>query len=776
MAKNVLIVESPAKAKTIEQFLGKDFRVASCYGHVSDLVKKGMGVDLETFTPTYEVSADKRSVIAQLSKLTQKAETVWLASDEDREGEAIAWHLYNELELDKKETKRIVFNEITKTAITEAIKTPRSIDQNLVNAQQARRILDRIVGFELSPLLWKKIRMGLSAGRVQSVAVRIIVERERLIEQFISTFKFRTKVLFQAEGNSQSLPAELNHRFDTEDAAREFVDRCMQSSFEVRSVTKRAFKQKPVAPFTTSTLQQEASRRLGYSLSRTMTLAQRLYEAGYITYMRTDSTSLSKQAQQAIHREIATSFGDKYLQARTFKTKTKNSQEAHEAIRPTNFKKLQVKDPGQQKIYDLIWKRTVASQMSDAELEKTRIEIQPSKSEYFFISEGDTLIFDGFLKLYRHIEEEELGDSTSDGLLIPVRKGQPLTMESLLSKQAFTRPKPRYTEASLVRNLEELGIGRPSTYAPTISTIQKREYVLKGDIPPKQRLVVELKVEKGKLKRNELEEAYGADKGKMIPSDVGKLVNDFLVEHFEKVMDYHFTAGVEDIFDSIAKGKKDWKKELQSFYQEFHPKIEKVGTTAERVSGERELGLHPKTSQKITARVARFGPVVQMESEDPDEKPLYASILKPYTLDTITLDQALMLFKLPRDVGEYEGKKIVAAVGRFGPYLRHDQKFFSIRDADGDSPYLIQQGRAVEVIEIKRKEDREKFISAFDYQDQKVEILNGRWGPYIKFGGKNYKIPKDVDAKKMGLEDCVRMIENPAPSKRPVRKTTRKKK
>lgn len=779
MASNLLIVESPAKAKTIERFLGKDFRVESCFGHVADLVKKGMGIDLKTFTPTYEVSPEKKSVVRNLKQLSQRADTVWLASDEDREGEAIAWHLYNELGLAKKNAKRIVFNEITKAAVTRAIDNPRVIDQNLVDAQQARRILDRIVGFELSPLLWKKIKMGLSAGRVQSVAVRIIVEREREIEAFVPTYTFRTQAVFHTSSN-QPLHAELNHRFDSGVEAEAFLIKSLKSNFRVKDIAQKAFKKKPVAPFTTSTLQQEASRKLGYSLSKTMMLAQRLYEAGKITYMRTDSTHLSTQAIKGVHQEILSLFGEKYLQPRAFQTKIKNSQEAHEAIRPTNFKDQEVKisDASQRKLYELIWKRTVASQMSDAEFQKTKIQIETSGTKHLFISEGETLTFDGFLRLYKQTEESADIDENKllDSALLPrVKPSDILIMQTMRSKQTFTRPKPRYTEASLVKNLEELGIGRPSTYAPTISTIQNREYVIKEDIAPKQRDCLHLELEDGSLKRTVLKENYGGDKGKLIPSDMGKVVNDFLVDNFDKVMDYHFTAEVEAIFDAIAQGEKNWKRELDIFYKDFHPKLEKVSLHAQRVSGERYLGNHPKTAQKVIARIGRFGPLVQIGEDKPEteEKPSYASIIKPYSLESITLAQALKLFDLPREVGLYEDKKVVAAIGRFGPYLRHDAQFYSIKEAQGDNPYSIDINRAIEVIEAKRKADREKFINSFDYQGETLEILNGRWGPYIKFSGKNYKIPKDIEAQKMELQDCIELLENPPKKKSTVSKAGR---
>ncbi|MCL6495513.1 MAG: type I DNA topoisomerase [Ignavibacterium sp.] len=763
MAKNLVIVESPAKAKTIESYLGKEFLVASSYGHIRDLEKKNKGIDIDNhFRPVYKIPEDKKNVVKELKKLAQKAEAIWLATDEDREGEAISWHLKEALELSDKKIKRIVFDEITKKAILDAIENPRGIDYNLVNAQQARRVLDRLVGFELSPILWKKIRTKLSAGRVQSVAVRLIVEREREIDAFVPESRFKVVGLFSfvdEQGNEQQLKAELARFLKDEKEVEEFLSKCSTADFIVEDVEKKPFKRSPAAPFTTSTLQQEAARKLRYSVSRTMLIAQKLYEAGYITYMRTDSVNLSDFALDAAEQAIKNDFGSKYHHKRTYQTKSANAQEAHEAIRPTDFSRETISASKDEKaLYELIWKRAIASQMSDAEIERTTIKISAKGLSDQFTAKGEVILFDGFLKVYLEDSDEENGENGEEGILPPVKKGLKLKMESITATERFTRPPARYTEASLVKKLEELGIGRPSTYAPTISTIQKRGYVHKEERQGKEReyKVISL-LQNGKLKKEIKTEITGADKGKLFPTDIAMMVTDFLIEHFPEIMDYQFTARVEEELDEIAIGKLEYEEMLKEFYFPFHEKVEKTGEV-ERPSSERILGKDPQTGWIVSVRLARFGPVAQKtDPNNPEAKPIYAALRKDQKLETITLEEALDLFKLPRVVGEYEGKEVVAAIGRFGPYIRHDDKFVSIKKQF--DPYTITLEEAIQVIDAKRVSDSEKYIKVFD-EDPSYQILNGRWGPYLKAGKKNVKLPKDREPSSFTFEECVALANN----------------
>lgn len=763
MAKNLVIVESPAKAKTIENYLGKDFLVASSYGHIRDLVKKDKGIEIENhFKPIYKIPEDKKNVVKELKKLAQKAETIWLATDEDREGEAISWHLKEALELSDNKIKRIVFDEITKKAILEAIENPRGIDYNLVNAQQARRVLDRLVGFELSPILWKKIRTKLSAGRVQSVAVRLIVEREREIDAFVPESRFKVVGLFSfvdEQGNLQQLKAELARFLKDEKEVEEFLSKCSAAEFVIEDVEKKPFKRSPAAPFTTSTLQQEAARKLRYSVSRTMLIAQKLYEAGYITYMRTDSVNLSDFALDAAEQAIKNDFGNKYHHKRTYQTKSANAQEAHEAIRPTDFSRETISASKDEKaLYELIWKRAIASQMSDAEIERTTIKISAKGLNDQFTAKGEVILFDGFLKVYLEDTDEEYAENGEEGILPPVKKGLKLNMESITATERFTRPPSRYTEASLVKKLEELGIGRPSTYAPTISTIQKRGYVHKEERQGKEReyRVITLQ-QNGKLTKETKTEITGADKGKLFPTDIASVVTDFLNEHFPEIMDYQFTARVEEELDEIALGKLEYEAMLKEFYDPFHKKV--IGTNdVERPDTERILGTDPTTGLTVSVRLARFGPVAQKtDPKNPEAKPIYAPLRKDQKLETITLEEALDLFKLPRVLGEYEGKEVVAAIGRFGPYIKHDGKFISIKKQY--DPYTITLDEAIQVIDAKRVSDSEKYIKVFD-EDPAYQILNGRWGPYLKAGKKNIKLPKDREPSSFTFEECVALANN----------------
>jgi DNA topoisomerase-1 len=767
MNKNLVIVESPAKAKTIEGYLGKDFSVKSCFGHVRDLPKNNNAIDVKNgFQPTYEIPKEKKDVIKELKKSVKKADVIWLATDEDREGEAISWHLFEALNLKSDTTRRIAFGEITKQAILSAIESPRSIDIDLVNAQQARRILDRLVGFELSPILWKKIQRGLSAGRVQSVAVRMVVEREREIEQFDSKSFFKVSAEFIVEGN-KVLKAELAERFSTEDEALDFLTKCLGAKFTINNLEKKPGQKKPAAPFTTSTLQQEASLKLGFSVSQTMVLAQRLYESGKITYMRTDSVSLSTLALGNAANEITSAYGAKYSETRQYTTKSSSAQEAHEAIRPTDFS---VKSAGgernQKRLYELIWKRAIASQMANARIERTTAIIGISTVPQTMKATGEVITFDGFLKVYLETTDDTNEDEESKGMLPPLSIGQELNLDKMKAVQRFTRPPARFTEASLVKKLEELGIGRPSTYAPTISTIQKRGYVLKEEREGKERKYQELILKKNEIKTHTRTEITGAEKSKLYPTDVARIVNDFLVKNFPRVTDYSFTATIEKEFDDIATGKLEWNKMIEIFYGSFHEKV--IATEAidrSEVDTSKELGKDPKTGRTVLVRLGPYGPMAQIgtpEELEEDEKPKYASLLKGQLLEAITFEESLELFKLPREAGVYEDKVITAAIGRFGPYIRHDSKFVSLKG--DDSPYTIEQDRAIELIEAKRKADAEKLIKSFD-ENPDVQVLNGRYGPYIKAGKKNVKIPKEKEPKDLTLEECLTLAEN-APEKK----------
>ncbi len=765
MGKNLVIVESPAKAKTIEGYLGKGFTVKSCFGHVRDLPKSNDAIDIKNgFQPTYEIPKEKKEVIRELKKSAKNAEVIWLATDEDREGEAISWHLSEALKLNDKNTRRIVFGEITKQAILNAIESPRSIDIGLVNAQQARRVLDRLVGFELSPILWKKIRRGLSAGRVQSVAVRIVVEREREIEQFDCQSFFKVSAEFLV-GDNKILKAELSERFSSEKEAQDFLTKCIGATFSINDLVKKPGQKKPAAPFTTSTLQQEASLKLGFSVAQTMTLAQRLYEAGKITYMRTDSVSLSELARDIAAKEVTSAYGAEYSETRQYTTKSSSAQEAHEAIRPTDFsEKSAGSDRNQKRLYELIWKRAIASQMANARIERTTATIGISTVPQTMKATGEVITFDGFLKVYLETTDEEKEDEENKEMLPPLNIGQELNLDQMKAVERFTRPPARYTEASLVKKLEEMGIGRPSTYAPTISTIQKRGYVLKEHRDGRERQYQELILAKDEVNAYTRTEITGAEKAKLFPTDVALVVNDFLVANFPRELDYSFTATIEEEFDEIATGKLAWDKMLSNFYGSFHEKV-KITEAIDRseVDTSRELGKDPKTGRTLLVRLGRFGPIAQIGTTEElgEEKPKYASLLKGQRLDAITYEEALELFKLPREVGTYEDEVIVAAIGRFGPYIRHDGKFVSLKE---DDPYTIVQERAIELIEAKRKADAEKLIKSFD-ENPDIQILNGRYGPYIKAGKKNVKIPKDKEPKDLTLAECLTLAEN-APEKR----------
>ena len=768
MSKNLVIVESPAKAKTIEGYLGKDFKVVSSYGHVRDLPKGDKAIDIENgFQPTYEVTADKKDVIKNLRKLSKEAETIYLASDDDREGEAISWHLKEALKLADDNTKRIVFREITKNAILNAIANPRKIDGDLVNAQQARRVLDRLVGFELSPVLWKKIKRGLSAGRVQSVAVRLVVEREREIDKFEPVSTFKVVAIFDL-GGGKELKAELPKKFKTEEEAHAFLETCNGAGFSIEKLEKKPGKRTPAPPFTTSTLQQEASRKLSFSVSQTMSLAQKLYEAGKISYMRTDSVNLSDEAVQGAVSAIRGNYGEDYVQTRKFKTKSQSAQEAHEAIRPTNFNEQSAgNNYNEQRLYELIWKRAIASQMADARLEKTVATIAISSSPEKLVAQGEVITFEGFLKVYiESTDDEDSGDEVK-GMLPPLNIGQELNLDHMTAKEGFSRHAPRYTEASLVKKLEEMGIGRPSTYAPTISTIQKREYVAKEHRDGHERNYQEITLAAGHVKTRTKTEITGAEKAKLFPTNIAMVVNDFLVDHFPNVIDYSFTAKVEEEFDQIAQGYQQWDKMIDTFYGGFHKKVEDTEQIERSsVGSSRELGVDPESGKKVIARLGRFGPVVQIGEANPDdeeaEKPRFASLLKGQFIENITLEEAMELFKLPRTVGEFEDKVVTAAIGRFGPYVRHDNKFVSLgKEYD---PLTVTLEVAIELIEAKRKADAEKYIKVFD-ENPDVQVLNGRWGPYIKVGRKNVKIPKDKVAEELTLEECLELAAN-APAKK----------
>lgn len=785
MAKNLVIVESPAKAKTIEKFLGEDFKVMSSYGHIRDLKKKDFGIDIENnFEPIYEIPADKKKVVSELKTVAKAAETVWLASDEDREGEAISWHLYDVLDLEEKDTKRIVFHEITKPAIQNAIQNPRDIDKNLVDAQQARRVLDRIVGFELSPVLWRKIKPALSAGRVQSVAVRLIVEREREIQNFKTDAAYRIIANFVKEENGQlyEITAEYNKRLKTKEEAMALLEKLKTSVFTVEDITTKPGKKSPAPPFTTSTLQQEASRKLGFSVAQTMMIAQRLYESGRITYMRTDSVNLSSLAINTAKTEITEQYGDKYVKIRKYSTKSKGAQEAHEAIRPTYINQHEAGTTAQEKrLYDLIWKRTIASQMADAELEKTVANINISNAEGKFVATGEVIKFDGFLRVYMEGTDDEYAENES-GLLPPMKVNEVLPMQEITATERFTQRPARYTEASLVRKMEELGIGRPSTYAPTISTIQNREYVEKRTVEGVERTYNIIKLKDGKIKDTNKKEIAGTDKNKLVPTDIGMVVNDFLVEYFPKILDYNFTANVEKDFDRIAEGKQKWNNSIKDFYDVFHPIVEEtIEMRMEQKAGERILGTDPKTGRQVSVKIGRYGPLAQIGVSGEEEKPIFAGLLKTQSLETITLEEALKLFELPRNLGLFREKEMIVAVGRFGPYVRHDGKFVSI--PKGVDPMEITSEEAIELIEEKERKDREKIIKTFE-EEPELQVLNGRYGPYIAFKKKNYKIPKKQDPKELSLEDCRKIIaetdtvkdkkEKPKAKKTATTKTTKK--
>ncbi|GIW21320.1 MAG: DNA topoisomerase 1 [Candidatus Sericytochromatia bacterium] len=758
MAKSLVIVESPAKAKTIEKYLGKDFKVASSYGHIRDLPKDNSAIDIKNnFKPKYEITEDKKKIVEELKKLAKQYDYIYLATDDDREGESISWHLKETLNLDDKKTKRIVFREITKSAILNSLKNPRDINLFLVNAQQARRILDRLVGFELSPILWKKIKTGLSAGRVQSVAVRMIVEREREIESFQTKSYFKINGLFDI-GNNKVLKAELSKRFDTEEEAYKFLEKCKNANFFVSKLEKKPSKRSPSAPFTTSTLQQEASRKLGFSVAQTMLLAQNLYESGKISYMRTDSVTLSEEAINNALKVISKEFGKNYAQKREYKNKIQNAQEAHEAIRPTDFLQEIVSDnQNENRLYDLIRKRALASQMSDAKLEKTIINISSDSFDEIFIASGEVIIFDGFLKLYSESNDDEENES-EEKLLPPLKECEKLKLNSIIARQYFTKPPARYTEATLVKNLEELGIGRPSTYAPTISTIQKRGYVIKDSREGKERNYIELILKNNKIIKEEKKEIVGAEKNKLFPTNIGILVNDFLMGNFENIMDYSFTANVEKEFDKIASGKKEWTKMISDFYyNDFHPKVEQTeNLERSKVSYSRELGIDTKTNKKVYVKMGKFGPYVQIGENDEKEKPKYASLKKGQLMESITLEEALDLFKLPRNLGKFEDKDVIVNIGKFGPYINYDGKFYSIQKED--DPYSLTLERAIDIIQNKKKEDAEKIIKTFK-SNPDIQILNGRFGPYIKTKNQNIKIPKDKEPKKLTLKECKEIIE-----------------
>ena len=776
MAKNLVIVESPAKAKTIEKFLGKDFEVLSSYGHIRDLKKKDFSVDIEhNYKPIYEIPADKKKLVETLKQEADKADMVWLASDEDREGEAIAWHLFEVLKLKPEKTKRIVFHEITKDAILHAIENPRDIDLNRVDAQQARRVLDRIVGFELSPVLWKKVKPALSAGRVQSVAVRLIVEREREISAFKPEAAYRVIGEFLLPGG-ELLKAELSQRLKTEDEAKALLEACKTARFSIGDVTVKPAKKSPAAPFTTSTLQQEAARKLGFSVAQTMMVAQRLYEAGHITYMRTDSVNLSSLAINTTKDEIVKTLGERYLHIRNYHTHTKGAQDAHEAIRPTYISHHEINASSQEKrLYELIWKRTIASQMSDAELEKTTATIAVSGRKEHFVAVGEVLKFDGFLKVYMESTDDEGDTEGNDKMLPALAKGDVLALSSVTATERFSQAPARYTEASLVRKLEELGIGRPSTYAPTISTIQQREYVEKGDRKGTERKYRMLTLHDGKIESGEKTELTGADKGKLLPTDIGVVVNDFLTEYFPDILNYNFTANVEQQFDDIAEGKTVWNDEIDHFYKLFHPVVESaLALRLEHKVGERVLGTDPKSGRPVSVKIGRFGPLVQIGTPEDTEKPLFASLLKGQSMSTITLEEALKLFDLPRTLGDFEGKTVVVGIGRFGPYIRHDGKYVSLPKEF--TPQGVSLEDAIMLIQQKREQESQRLIKKFD-EDDELELLNGRFGPYIAYKKKNYKLPKGSEPASLTFADCMKIVEDAdkAPAKKkPARKKTTK--
>ena len=776
MQENLVIVESPAKAKTIEKFLGDDFKVMSSYGHIRDLRKKELSIDKETLQPAYVIPKDKEELVKRLRENAKKADKVWLASDEDREGEAISWHLCEVLGLDEASTNRIVFHEITKPAILAAIENPRHLDMNLVNAQQARRVLDRIVGFKLSPVLWRKVKPALSAGRVQSVAVRLIVEREREIQQFKSEPYYRINAIFaitNADGSQSEVKTELDKRFTTHDDAIAFLEKCKDAEFSVANVTKKPLKRMPAPPFTTSTLQQEAARKLGFSVSQTMMVAQRLYESGLITYMRTDSVNLSSLCIGAAKEEIIKLYGEEYSSPRNFHTHSKGAQEAHEAIRPTYMANTSIEGTAQERrLYDLIWKRTAASQMAEAQIEKTTVNIASSNFDERFIANGEVVKFDGFIKVYRESTDEDAEQQDDFGHnLPPIKEGDVLTRREISSTERYSQGPTRYTEASLVHKLEELGIGRPSTYAPTISTIQQREYVVKGDKKGEERPYVIDTLRGLKITPTRKVELTGNEKGKLLPTDIGIVVNDFLMENFPTIMDYNFTAKVEQQFDQIADGKEEWTDMMKHFDQEFEPTVDKVmNARSEHKAGERQLGIDPVSGHPVFVKIGRYGPVVQIGTADDDEKPRFAQMPADKSMETITLEEALELFKLPRTIGEYEGKTVTIGAGRFGPYVLHNKKYVSL--PKNEDPMTVTLETAISLIEEKRKAEEQRHLKKFD-EDPKLEVLNGRYGPYIAYDGANYRIPRDLHEKAAELtyEQCMDIIKNPpAPKKRTATK------
>ena len=772
MTKNLVIVESPAKAKTIEGFLGKEYTVKSSYGHVRDLNKNNLSVNIEKdFEPEYEISDDKKTLVAELKKLAAQADTVWLASDEDREGESISWHLYEALDLKKKDTKRIVFHEITKSAILNAIENPRDIDMDLVAAQQARRVLDRLVGYELSPLLWKKVKPSLSAGRVQSVAVRLIVEREEEIKNFVQTSSYRITAQFSflRDGQEYTLAAEMPNRFDTEEEARAFVESCVKASYKVENIEKKPASRFPAPPFTTSTLQQEAARKLGFSVANTMRLAQQLYESGKITYMRTDSVNLSSLALGMAKKEITENYGAEYVKTRQYQTKTKGAQEAHEAIRPTYLDQHTIKGTAdERRLYELIWKRTIASQMADAQIERTNVNIGISSSDKKFVATGEVILFDGFLKVYMESYDDDRSEDKMS-VLPPIEVGAVLDLEKMEAQQRYTRHPLRYTEASLVKKMEELGIGRPSTYAPTISTIQKREYVTKGDVPGVTQQFHIISLKNNKITEKKGKENYGAEKGKLLPTDIGVLVNRFLLQYFENIIDYNFTANVEKEFDQISEGKRAWNKMIKDFYGVFHKQVVSTTENSGKFSGEKLLGVDPATGKNVYVKVGRFGPVAQIGDTESEEKPRFAGLRKDQSIESVTLEDVLKLFEFPRILGQFEDKEVSVSVGRFGPYIKHNNTFFSL--AKTDNPTNIDMERAIEIIEEKRKKDVENTILTF-VADPELKVLNGRFGPYIAYKKSNYKIPKSMDPSTLTYEQCLAIVEDPknAPKKKVVKK------
>lgn len=778
MQDNLVIVESPAKAKTIEKFLGKDFKVMSSYGHIRDLKKKELSIDESTLEPDYEIPEEKKKIVVELKKNAKAATKIWLASDEDREGEAISWHLCEVLGLDEERTSRIVFHEITKPAILEAIQTPRHLDMNLVNAQQARRVLDRLVGFKLSPVLWRKVKPALSAGRVQSVAVKLIVEREREIQSFKSEPYYRINATFfvtDTDGSQNEVKAELDRRFNSHDEAMAFLEKCKNANFVVDNIVKKPLKRVPAPPFTTSTLQQEAARKLGFTVSQTMMVAQRLYESGRITYMRTDSVNLSSLAINASKKEIVESYGAEYSNPRKFHTNSKGAQEAHEAIRPTFINTEDLDWTNQERrLYDLIWKRTIASQMADAQIEKTTVTIDINGAEEKFVANGEVVVFDGFLKVYREsIDEESTSGQDEVHMLPSLRVNDKMECKEIVSTERFSQGPVRYTEASLVHKMEELGIGRPSTYAPTISTIQQREYVQKGDKKGEERSYVINTLKGSTITTRNKKEMVGSEKGKLLPTDIGIVVNDFLQKNFPDIMDYNFTAKVENQFDQIAEGKEEWKAMMQKFDKTFEPVVENViQQRSEHKAGERQLGVEPQTGKPVFVKIGRFGPVVQIGSADDEEKPRFSQLPKDKSIETITLDEALELFKLPRILGDYEGSEISIGVGRFGPYVLHDKKYVSL--PKGEDPMTISLDTAIKLIEDKRKQEKERHIKAFD-EDPKLELLKGRYGPYLSYDGKNYHIDKKLQeraiAGDMEYAECMEIIKNaPEPKAKRGRK------